>query len=233
MFKTSLFVMPIVAMLAMLTVQPANAQFSYSFSSSSIYSGNLYGSSSDDDIVSSSSLYSSYDFLSYHYGVVPEPQDEGPIQFDSTTGVLEIDGSSMDDTVSIYLSSSDLRVYVDTVGSDSTKKSFKPMQINHIVFHGHEGDDVFMINGLEWMEAGCHAFTCDLSGGDGLDYLAGGIYDDILDGGGDGQQDYLEGDLGADEFVHHKIVSYFWVTYEYEYLADFNKYEGDLYRVAE
>lgn len=168
-------------------------------------------------------------------------------QFDEATGVLTITGTSLADTCVVKTSYSYMVVELTNAGSKKSQ-AFIPTAVKEIVFNGGDGDDVFEFENLALMAFfnkyyGLYDVVCDLRGEGGCDYLSGGINDDILCGGLDGENDILVGNDGADIFVHSrtyqtytyfdkytwstKTIKYNYVS-EYCFIADYDGSEGDI-----
>ena len=120
-----------------------------------------------------------------------------PLSHDLMTRVLTISGSPVADQVQVRLYESWMTVYYTNSMGESDKMSFKSGEVSKIVFDGHEGNDTFQIDGDEWMLRGYFRFTCELRGGDGNDWLEGGVFNDLIVGGPG--RDYLFGNEGSDE----------------------------------
>lgn len=166
-------------------------------------------------------------------------------QFDSQTGVLTIEGTAEDDDCVIKTFYSSMTVEISSPSGGLQSQTFGPDEVTKIVFNGGDGDDSFEFAYLDYMRNlrqyyGLYRLLeCDLNGGNGADFLSGGLDDDILNGGSDGEMDLLEGNDGADLFVrggedqwyynyYTRSYSQRWVS-DYDYMMDFTYSEGDFY----
>jgi hypothetical protein len=125
----------------------------------------------------------------------------GSIQYDESTGIVEVIGTSSGDTVDVRNLAQGMNLLTgETIGSGyisvsiqsgtftPVTREFESGDVVKIVFDGQAGDDVF-INNTD--------FPCDIEGGDGEDTLTGGGGNDILRGGKN--VDTINGGEGADE----------------------------------
>lgn len=141
------------------------------------------------------------------------PTNVGTIAFASSTGVLEIVGSGIGDTVTVadipqttnlitgHVTPRQLEVQFENIDVRLTR-TFDYDSVSKIVFHGEAGDDSF---------TNLTSIPTDAFGGQGDDVIEGGSADDYLEGnlgddvlvGGDGE-DILVGGAGADELYGKK-----------------------------
>lgn len=170
--------------------------------------------------------------------------------FDETTGTLFVTGSDFDDDCTVDIKSTYWIIVTLTTPGQTQYKYLYYSELKEIIFEGNAGDDSFAftenaMDCMSYLKAVTNSFNlvCDLRGGQGLDYLSGGVDSDILSGGDDDQQDILIGGPGADLFINQReqhLISYYSsltqsynyyqysVNEEYEMILDFNEYEGDL-----
>ena len=127
----------------------------------------------------------------------PPAMAEGSISFNSSTGVLTIEGTDThDDSVKIYINHRAgngagnlpdlLTVQLGNINTPQVR-AFDPNTVKQIVFHGYGGNDTF--NNLTGVD-------CIVDGGAGNDVLLGGSGSDSIYGG-DGD-DYIDGRQGVD-----------------------------------
>lgn len=170
--------------------------------------------------------------------------------FDETTGTLFVTGSDFDDDCTVDIKSTYWIVVTLTTPGQTQYKYLYYSELKEIIFEGNAGDDSFAftenaMDCMSYLKTVTNSFNlvCDLRGGQGLDYLSGGVDSDILNGGDDDLQDILIGGPGADLFINQRdqyersyyswtTRSYnyyqYYVNQEYEMILDFNQYEGDL-----
>jgi hypothetical protein len=130
----------------------------------------------------------------------PPPEAEGNITFNSSTGVLTIDGTDAhNDTVDIYINHRSgngagelpdlLTVKLENINSPRVRV-YDPAMVKRIVFTGFGGND--RIDNHTWIPL--TAF-----GGAGADVILGGRGNDLLMGGA--QNDFIDGRAGDDTIL--------------------------------
>jgi Ca2+-binding RTX toxin-like protein len=139
---------------------------------------------------------------------------EGTVNFNSSTGVLDIDGSQThDNNIQIYINHRSggfdyvpdlLTVQLSNINSPQVW-AFDPTLVTKIVVHGHNGNDFIDNRTAVPITAYGGDGNDVILGGQGADFLFGGGGDDYIDGRtnddmiwGEGGNDVLFGDDGYD-----------------------------------